>query len=101
MKKRGSLKLQIIIPVISLVILVILGDLGISFYRESKSLKNELVAIRESEMEKAKTTLNDLVAVPFGIMEFYNEKRSKKWVNRRWSKGSSKRAYWQASLCRK
>ena len=70
MKKRGSLKLQIIIPVISLVILVILGDLGISFYRESKSLKNELVAIRESEMEKAKTTLNDLVAVPFGIMEF-------------------------------
>ena len=39
MKKRGSLKLQIIIPVISLVILVILGDLGISFYRESKSGK--------------------------------------------------------------
>ena len=77
MKKRGSLKLQIIIPVISLVILVILGDLGISFYRESKSLKNELVPIRESEMEKAKTTLNDLVAVPFGIMEFYNEKAQK------------------------
>ena len=77
MKKRGSLKLQIIIPVISLVILVILGDLGISFYRESKSLKNELVAIRESEMEKAKTTLNDLVTVPFGIMEFYNEKAQK------------------------
>lgn len=74
MKKRGTLKFQIIIPIISLVILIFMIDLGMSFVRESKSLKNEILAIRESEMEKAKNTLDDLVSVPFGIMEFYDEK---------------------------
>ena len=55
-------------------VLIILADLSINYIRESRSLKNELAILKETEIEKSKNTLKDLVAIPFGIMEFYDEK---------------------------
>ena len=74
MKKSGSLKAQILVPVITLVTLVVLIDLSISFYRDRQVLKNELNIIRQEKIDSSMHTLAQLVSNPYKILEYYNGK---------------------------
>lgn len=76
-KKRGSLKLQIIIPIISLVILLVSAELGFSYVRNTKILNKELISLKEQKMEESKNNLDDLVESPLSIMKYYNGKAEK------------------------
>ncbi|MBN1470050.1 MAG: cache domain-containing protein [Fusobacteriaceae bacterium] len=74
MKKKGSLKFQIIFPIVSLIILIILADLGLTYYKNVKILNNELISIKNNEIEHSKNTLKQLIAIPLSIMDYYNQK---------------------------
>lgn len=74
MNKKGSLKLQILVPIITLVTLVILGDLLFSYFRDTGLLKKELVSLREEKMKASEKTLSDLVEIPIGILTLYDSK---------------------------
>jgi signal transduction histidine kinase len=74
MNKKGSLKLQVLIPVILSITLVILGDLGFSYFRDKNILKKEMIALKEEKLKESEKTLSRLVEVPMEIMKEYDEK---------------------------
>ena len=57
MKKQGSLKLQIIIPILLLILLVMSFDLGYSIYNEISITNGNLVKLKEQRMKEAETSL--------------------------------------------
>ena len=74
MNKKGSLKLQILIPIISLVTLVILSDLIFSYFRDTSLLKKELILVKDEKMKEAEKTLFRLVEVAGNVLKEYDEK---------------------------
>ncbi len=74
MKKKGSLKLQVLIPIVALVTLVILGDLAFSYFRDMSLLKKELQFLKNEKMKESEKTLSRLVEVPIEIMKEYDSK---------------------------
>lgn len=74
MKKKGSLKLQVLIPIVALVTIIILGDLAFSYFRDISLLKKDLEFLRNEKMTEAEKTLSRLVEVPIEIMREYDNK---------------------------
>lgn len=77
MKKKGSLRLQILIPIITLVTLVILGDLVFSYFKDTNQLKKEMVALKEEKMHEAEKTLYRLVELSTNVLKEYDTKVKK------------------------
>ena len=74
MKKQGSLKLQIIIPILLLILLIMSFDLGYSIYNEISIKNQNLSELKTKKMEEAQTSLKNLVQLPIEIINYYDKK---------------------------
>lgn len=74
MKKQGSLKLQIIIPILLMVFSVMIADLTYSIFNEIQNKNAVMKELKIKEMSDAENNLKNLVQLPLELLKYYDNK---------------------------
>lgn len=76
MGKRGSLKVQIILPILIFILVIMSFDLAYGIYNDIRISKNTIKEFREKEVRDAENSLKNLVQLPVEIIKYYDKKVS-------------------------